>query len=414
MAWWENRFLKIKDGRLFIQDREATQVAEKHGTPLFVYSQRQLISNFRFLLELLKESTPLEVRICYAMKANAHPQLLNVLKREGAWIDAVSPGEVEESREAGFPGKKILFTGTSVSVDDLFHVFQQDDVIVTIDASEQLESMKEVKDSAFKRKTIRVVLRWNPGIGRGFSPKTTTAGAKSSDGIPVKFGIEKKKVIPTLVKASEYGFVPVGLHQHLGSGWVAQDYQAVKQAVDRMIQMAYEVERHGFHLDFLDFGGGFGPRYSEKQQIFPLKRYVQHIGRRIVQSGLKLKALALEPGKYLVGDAGILLLCVEYIKESYGNLFACVDAGTYTSIPRPVLYPQAQHPIINCTRIHTRKRVKVTVAGNLCETGDVFAREILMPPPQRGDILAVLMAGAYCRSMASRFNLREIPKEIIV
>jgi len=414
MAWWENRFLKIKNGRLFIEGREATQLAEKHGPPLFVYSQRQLLFNFRSLFKLFKESTPMEVRICYAMKANAHPRLMNVLKREGAWIDAVSPGEVEKSRETGFPGKKILFTGTSVSADDLFRVFQQDDVIVTIDASEQLELMKEVKDFAFKHKTIRVVLRWNPGIGRGFSPKTITAGARSSDGIPVKFGIEKKKVIPALVKASEYGFVPVGLHQHLGSGWIAQDYQAVKHAVDRMIQMACEVEQHGFRLDFIDFGGGFGPRYSEKQKIFPIKKYVQYIGRRIAQSGLKLKAVALEPGKYLVGDAGILLLRVEYIKESYGNLFACVNAGTFTSIPRPALYPQAQHPIINCTRINTKKRVKVTVAGNLCETGDVFGQEILMPPPQRGDILAVLMAGAYCRSMASRFNLREIPKEVIV
>jgi diaminopimelate decarboxylase len=414
MAWWENLFLRIENDKFCIGDKEAEQIASKHGTPVFAYCKKQILSNLHGLLRFFPLNSPIKARICYAMKANAHPQLLRLLKREGAWIDAVSPDEVELARELGFPGKKILFTGTSVSKKDLARVFNQDGVTVTIDACNQLELMKEIKEQNFKQKKIKVAIRWNPGIGRGFSPKTITAGAKSSDGTPIKFGIEERQVIPVLSKASAYGFVPVGLHQHLGSGWIDEDYDMVKLAVARMIEKAREVQKHGFKLEFLDFGGGFGPRYSSDEKVFPLERYINFITKKIHQSGLKIKAIALEPGKYLVGDAGVLLLSVVYTKESYGNFFACVDGGTFTSIPRPALYPQARHPIINCSQIHSSKKVKVTVAGNLCETGDVFGKEILMPPPEKGDILAVLVAGAYCRSMASRFNLREIPKEIII
>lgn len=414
MAWWENNFLRNKQGKLHIGDKEASRIADEHGTPLFVYSKKQLLSNLQGLLQLFPSNLPVQTRICYAMKANAHPRLLKTLRREGVWIDAVSPGEVERARESGFPGKKILFTGTSVSTKDLARVFEQDGVTVTIDACEQLDLMKEVKEQNFKHKIIKVAIRWNPGIGRGFSPKTITAGMKSPDGTPVKFGIEESKVIPALARASDYGFFPVGLHQHLGSGWIAEDYDAVKSAVTKMIRKAQEAQKHGFNFEFLDFGGGFGPRYSKDQEVFPLERYLKHITKKLVQSGLETKAIALEPGKYLVGDAGILLLSVVYTKESYDSLFACVDGGTFTSVPRPALYPQARHPIINCSRLNAKKKAKITVAGNLCETGDVFGQEVSMPPPERGDILAVLVAGAYCRSMASRFNLRDIPKEICI
>ena len=127
-----------------------------------------------------------------------------------------------------------------------------------------------------------------------------------------------------------------------------------------------------------------------------------------------LLAIAIEPGKFLVGDAGVLLLRVEYIKKSYGNLFACVDGGTFNTVPRPAIYTQAQHHIVNCAHVEAKHLEKITVPGNLCETGDVFRKEIWMPTPRNGDILALLCAGAYCRSMASNFNLREIPKEVVV
>jgi diaminopimelate decarboxylase len=274
--------------------------------------------------------------------------------------------------------------------------------------------MKDLRAEEFQDHRIRVSVRLNPGVGRGFNPRVVTAGARAADGTPIKFGLEENKVLTAFEKASYYGFSPVALHQHLGSGWVAEDLEFVKTAVNKMIEVARKVEKNGFRLEFLDFGGGFGPRYGKTQGVFPLEKYALHIGRRIAGSGLAVKAVAVEPGKYLVADAGALLLGVQYLKESYGHLFACVDSGTFSSLPRPAIYPQAYHEVVNCHAVRSRDMRPITVAGNLCETGDVFAREILMPVPKRGDILAVLCAGAYGRSMASRFNLREIPGEIIV
>jgi diaminopimelate decarboxylase len=412
--WWENEFLRLRKRRLYIGDEPAETLARRHGTPLMVYSRAQIRENFNALRREFSALSKLPLRICYAMKANAHREILTLLRRQGSWIDAVSPREVEEALQAGFSPRRILFTGTSLSGDDLRRVFRIEGLTVNIDALEQLELMEEIKRRDFRQKTIRVSVRWNPGIGRGFNPRAITAGARSTDGTPIKFGVEKSKVMTVLKKASASGFLPVGLHQHLGSGWVDEDYGAVAAAVDRMIALAVRAEKQGYRLEFLDFGGGFGPRYEEKQRLFPLRRYAGHIIRRVAESGLRVKAIAVEPGKYLVANAGVLLLGVEYVKESYGQLFACVNSGTYNSLPRPAIYPQARHHIINSRRVFDGLMKPVTVAGNLCETGDVFGKEIPMPVPQRGDVLAVLGAGAYGRSMASNFNLRDIPREVMI
>lgn len=414
MNWWENDYLKVNNQKLYLNEQEVREVAEEYGTPLFVYSKRQVLSNFKRLAQAFTDKTSLDLRIYYAMKANPNQGILRILREKGAYIDAVSPGEVDQALRAGFSRKKILYTGTSVSLEDLYQIFKQEDIIVNIDAEEQLKLMKETRDRWFKNKKILVSIRWNPGIGMGFSPKTVTAGIKSDSGMPVKFGVEEKRVIPVFQEAMNYGFAPIGLHQHLGSGWIRKDFEKVKRAVDRIIRMALKAESEGFSLEFLDFGGGFGPQYSPEQEIFPLREYAEYICRKIEESGLRIKTIAIEPGKYLVGDAGVLLVKVEYLKKNYGNIFACVNAGTFNTVPRPAIYLEATHHIVNCSEVTSEKEAKITVAGNLCETGDVFGKEIEMPLPKRGDILAVLCAGAYCRSMASNFNLRDIPQEIII
>lgn len=414
MRWWENNFLNSKKGKLYLGEEEASRLADKYGTPLFIYSQNQILTNLFTLRKAFEKYTSLQVRVYYAMKANSHFDILKVLKDEGVYIDAVSPGEINKALKTGFSEEKIFFTGTSVSSDDLREVFQKNDLIINIDAAEQLEIMKEIRDKLFAHKKYKVAVRWNPGIGRGFDSKAVTAGEKTYDGVPIKFGIEEQKVTAIFSKALHYGFIPKGLHQHLGSGWTQQDIEAVKKAVDKMISMASEIQSQGFELEFLDFGGGFALRYSQQQDDFPVEDYAQYICQEIKKSRLKIKAIAVEPGKFLVGNAGILLVRVEYLKKSYNNIFACVNAGTFNTVPRPAIYSEARHHIINCSNVDSGKMEEVTVAGNLCEAGDIFGKEIKMPRPKRGDILAVLNAGAYCSSMASNFNLRDIPKEILL
>ncbi|MBP7705897.1 MAG: diaminopimelate decarboxylase [Candidatus Aminicenantes bacterium] len=413
MNWWETGFVAVESNRLKIAGRDASELAARYGTPLYVYGKDRILELYARLDDAFGRHTGRETRICYAMKANPHKGILRLLRARGAWVDAVSPCEVETALKAGFPAERILYTGTSVSRTDLRSVFAIEGLTVNIDAAEQLAVMGEVKRE-FPDRAIRVSVRWNPGVGRGFHAKAITAGKRSSDGTPIKFGVEAGKVLPVFAKARKMGFKPVGLHQHLGSGWVREDFGMVRIAVDRLVRKAREVEKAGFPLEFLDFGGGFGPRYLKSRDVFPVEDYIAYLTKAVDRAGLSVRALALEPGKFLVGDAGVLLLGVEYVKESYGNIFACVDGGTFNTVPRPAIYLTAHHEIVNAVRVDGTHKARVTVAGNLCETGDVFGRERSMPLPESGDVLAVLCAGAYCRSMASNFNLRQIPREVLV
>jgi len=414
MNWWENRFIKVKRNALLLGNQAAVTIAENQGTPLFVYSREQLRHNYRRLLKAMQNSFSREPRILYAMKANSHPELLGTLFSEGAWIDAVSPGEIALARNLGFPVSRIMFTGTSLSLEDLQKIMCHTDLIINIDAEAQLEIMHEARERWFAHKQFKVAVRVNPGKGRGFSPKAVTAGETASDGTPIKFGVEKDQAAALFKRAADMGFQPIGLHQHLGSGWDRNDFLAVKTAVDTLAEVAADVQNQGFHLDFLDFGGGFGPRYAPEQGIFPIEDYLTYINQKITEARLNIKAVVLEPGKYLAADAGVLLVRVEYLKKNYQNLFVCVNAGTFNTVPRPAIYQEAQHPIIHCSQVKSEDVQVLSIAGNLCESGDLFAKNRELTVPRRGDILAVLNAGAYCRSMASNYNTREIPKELIL
>lgn len=415
MSWWQNEFLSIKDNKLYLEEKSAEEIAGKYGTPVYVYSRKKILSNLHNLQEAFSSaSAGLEVRIAYAMKANPHPGILKTLYKKWCWIDAVSPTEVETALKAGFPESRIMFTGTSLSSEDFERVLKYPGVTVNIDACEQIELLAGARRKLRRKMPVRVSVRWNPGLGRGFSSKTVTAGERSSDGTPIKFGVEDSRVLETFNKLKQLGFQPVGLHQHLGSGWTEEDFPVAIRAVDRMIKKARELKQAGFELEFLDFGGGFGPKYRADQRLFPLAEYAAYILDKVENSRLGIKAIMVEPGKYLVAEAGVLLMKVEYVKKSYRNLFACVNAGTYNTVPRPAIYEEAYHEIVNASCVNGQQKAKITVAGHLCETGDVFGTERLMPLPERGHILAVLMAGAYCRSMASHFNLRPIPREILL
>lgn len=415
MNWWEGEFLRVKNNQLYLEGHPAEQLAEKYGTPLYVYSRNEVLRNLRSLREAFSPApAEPEVRVAYAMKANPHPGILKTLLKEGCWIDAVSPAEVETALKAGFPENRIMFTGTSISQEDFERVLKHPAVTINIDAYEQVDLLEAARKKFRIKRPVRVSVRWNPGLGRGFCSKTVTAGDRSSDGTPIKFGVEDSRVLTTFQRLKRLGFKPVGLHQHLGSGWTEEDFPVAIKAVERMVNKARELKRAGFGLEFLDFGGGFGPRYRQEQRPFPLPEYAAYILDRVETAKLGLKAIVVEPGKHLLAGAGVVLVRVEYTKQSYGNLFACVNAGTYNTVPRPAIYEEAYHEIVNASRVNGGKKEKVTIAGHLCETGDVFGAERLLPVPKRGDILAVLMSGAYCRSMASNFNLRTIPREILL
>ncbi|MDI6806858.1 MAG: diaminopimelate decarboxylase [Candidatus Aenigmarchaeota archaeon] len=412
--WWEiSGHLETKNNELYIGGMSTLDLAKEFGTPLYVYNVNRILDNYRRFRDIISKYTDKEVRVHYAMKANSNPGILRYLNAEGSWIDAVSPEEAELAINAGFPASKIMFTGTSVSNKDMRRILDHPGIMMNIDSSSQLKRLKELL-SEYSITSMDISFRIDPGVtGAGGHWRTITAG-KESHGIPIKFGIPEDEVLETYKKAVEDGFNPVGIHMHIGSQWLSDE--EVKEylfAVDSLLGKAQDVVKLlGCNLEFVDFGGGPGIPYKEEQNEFPLDWYAKETCKRVAESGLNFKALLFEPGRYVVGDSSLLLTEVNTIKKRYGDLIVGVNSG-FNHLIRPVLYG-AYHEIINCNKVDELSNTEVTVVGNLCQTGDVLATKRKMPMLEEGDILAFHNAGAYGYTMASRYNLRELPKEILI
>ncbi len=262
----------------------------------------------------------------------------------------------------------------------------------------------------------------DPGLsGAGHSWKTITAGkevAHDHEPISIKFGIPIDKILDAYKQALELGFYPIGLHEHIGSNWrTDEEVNEFLQTVDIALEKAGQItELLGRDLDFVDFGGGPGIRYKDEHQEFPLEKYAEGVFERIKKSDLKFKTVAFEPGRYIVGDAGILLVEVNTIKMRYGDLIVGTNGGFHVLV-RPAMYG-SHHEIIHCSKADQPPEEVYTVVGNLCETGDVLSQDPSkrpMPRIRKGDILAIHNGGAYGYSMSTpNYNSRGGPIEIIV
>ena len=403
--WWEKKgHLEINDkNHLSIAGLDACTLAKEYGTPLYVYNKQRIIDNFTAIKNAFQKHTD-NFRIHYAMKANSNPEILKILHNQGAYIDAVSPYEAKIAMDAGYPQKKIMFTGTSVSDNDL-KMLVDDRIFINIDSLSQIKRLQKITDSK-----LNVSLRWNPGMGAGHHSHTITAGKY------IKFGIPESKLSSAVELIKESGFNLIGLHQHIGSGWLADDVPVFLKTVDRTIDTAAKVqEKIGHDLEFIDFGGGPGIPYRAEDKEFPLDAYAEGIWRKVDSSPLKNAQIAIEPGRYIVGDTGILLLEINTVEDK--NIPLIGVNGGFNTLARPSFYG-SYHEMVVCNRTASENNKEYMVAGNLCESGDVFSenRETLrkLPTPNEGDILAILNAGAYGYSMASTYNSRPKPKELLI
>ncbi|MBN2067542.1 MAG: diaminopimelate decarboxylase [Candidatus Diapherotrites archaeon] len=400
--WWEqDGHLEVRQNQLYIAGFSAEAFAKQYGTPLYVYNGNRVIENFRAVKEAFSEFKA-RPRIHFAMKANSHIAILKLLEREGAFIDAVSPAEVQIALKAGFPREKILFTGTSVSTPEL-KALAKLGITINIDSFSQ---MQRLRDLGFKGD---ISIRWNPGIGAGLHSHTITAGKF------IKFGIPEHKIESAFLQAKAFGFNLVGLHQHIGSGWLGKDVDAFLETVGKTIAIAVKAEElTGKKLKFVDFGGGPGIRYRMEQAGFPLKKYAKGIVEKMNSSGLKAE-IAIEPGRFIVGDAGIFLCEINTVEEKNIPVIG-VNAG-FNDLVRPAFYG-SYHEIVVCSNVNGRQKKQYMVAGNLCESSDVFneSREALreLPTPNEGGILAILNAGAYGFAMASNYNSRLLPACVLL
>ena len=334
----------------------------------------------------------------YALKANANPRLLEVIQQAGLGADCVSGGEVQRAIEAGFPANKVVYAGVGKSDGEILLALQHDIFCFNVESIPELQVINEL--AGRERKLARVCLRINPDVEAHTHTHIVTGLAEN------KFGIALKDMMQVVEMANELPNVSFeGLHFHIGSQITnMQDYVALCQRVN---EIQYQLNKHGIYPSVINVGGGLGIDYQspENNPIANFKAYfqvfTQHLHLRAEQS------LHFELGRSVVAQCGSLITQVLYVKQAATKQFAIVDAGM-TELIRPALY-QAKHKIVNLTS-QADKMEKYDVVGPICESSDVFDKDIQLPTTKRGDLIAIRSAGAYGESMASTYNCRPLPK----
>ena len=393
--------LENRNGQLFIDGVSAINLAGEFDTPLYVISERRIRENYERLHQALSHNYE-KIRIYYAAKANSNLAVLKVLETEGANVDTVSPGEVFMALTSGFTPERMLFTGTSVRNDEL-KFLADSNVTVNVDSLSQLDRL--LKIAVPKVLSVRV----NPEVGAGHHSHVITAGKHS------KFGLWEDDAIRAYATAKKAGVERFGIHMHIGSGIL--DAKPFVSALDKLLNVARRVhDQEGVQFEFVDMGGGLGVPYKPEDEELDLALFSEKVlslfKSKIRQYGLGEPFFCVEPGRYLVADACVLLTSVNTVKTTPFRKFVGVDAG-FNTLVRPAMYG-SYHPILVANKLVATEEEKYDVAGPICESGDLLAKDRRLPKMEEGDLLAVLNAGAYGFSMSSQYNARPRAAEVLV
>ena len=384
--------LKRKDGELIFGDYSANDLIKKFGSPLYVYDEITLRKRCRDVMSIC--SLP-NFKVYYSAKANTAIALLKIIKGEGLNVDAMTTGEIYQEKLAGFTAKEILFLSNNVNKNDFKEVIDQG-IKVCIDSLDQLETYCKLCSKQ------KIYIRINPGEGLGHHEKVITAGK-------VKFGINPAEISEAIKIAEAYSNQIAGLQIHIGSLFLEKEFYL------KVIGELLDLARLYPGIDYIDFGGGLGIPYDRKKESpFPLESFSQtltsDLNRWMDETG-RNPTFAIEPGRFLVAESGACLTEVHSTKVNCGIRFVGTDLG-FNFFPRPELYG-AYHEIIHATK-DSHEQEKVTIVGNVCESGDYLGRDRILPKVRKGDILLVRDTGAYSFSMASNYNSMSRPIELLL
>jgi len=393
--------LEDRKGNLYFDGVSTVDLAKTYDTPLYVISEKRIQDNYNRLYGALVNNYKY-VRIYYAAKANTNLNVLRILQSQGAYLDTVSPGEVFLALSSGFTPDRILFTGTNVRNDELKML---SDANITINVDSQSEMDRLLKISVPQILSVRV----NPEVGAGHHDHCITAGPES------KFGLWEEEVIQAYAIAQRARVERFGIHMHIGSGIL--EFEPYIQAVEKLLSIAKRVHKEvGIDFEFIDIGGGFGVPYKPTEKEFDVQEFSNKIvnlfKNKTKDYGLGKPFLFVEPGRYLVADACILLTTVNTVKVTPSRKFAGVDAG-FNTLLRPAMYG-SYHPILVANNLTAASTETYDIAGPICESGDLLAKDHSVPDINEGDLLAVLNAGAYGYSMSSQYNSRPRAAEVLI
>jgi diaminopimelate decarboxylase len=398
---WLHEPLENRSGKLYFDGVSAVELAEAFDTPLYVVSENRIRNNYKRLHDALTRNYG-KIRVYYAAKANSNLAVLKILETEGACLDAVSPGEVFMALTTGFTPARILFTGTSVRNDEL-KFLADSNITVNVDSLSQLDRLLKI--------TVPEVLsvRVNPEIGAGHHDHCITAGKNT------KFGLWETDALKAYQQAKNAGIERFGIHMHVGSGVL--NVEPFLLALDKLLSVAKKVrEEVGVSFEFVDMGGGIGLPYKPEDKPLDLSLFSEKVlslfKSRIDEYDLGEPFFCVEPGRYLVCDASILLTAVNTVKVTPFKKFVGVDAG-FNTLVRPTMYGSYHHVLV-ANKLDAPEEETYDVAGPVCESGDVLAKDRRLPKVEEGDLLAVLNAGAYGYAMSSQYNARPRAAEVLV
>lgn len=392
--WMNKSLLRQESSQYFIEDVKLTDIAQKFGTPAYVYSKKYILDQINFLQNALSDIDHL---ICFAIKANSNLSILKLFKECGCGFDIVSGGELQRVLTVDSLNTKIVFSGVGKSVSEIEMALKNNILAFNVESEEELFRINDISQRLSK--IAKVSIRVNPNVDAKTHPYIST-GLKDN-----KFGIDETSAIKLYKKAAKLDHIKItGIDCHIGSQLT--DLSPFEDTFIKLASLIDELESHQIAIEHIDIGGGIGIAYNN-EDISPIDFYVQMIKKYLLKYN---KKIILEPGRFLIGKAGLMLTNVEYIKKSEHKNFVLVDAAM-NDLMRPSLY-NAFHEVINLSNTQDSNDI-FDIVGPICETGDFLAKDRNIKANQ-GDILAIMDVGAYGFSMSSNYNSRPRIPEVMV
>jgi diaminopimelate decarboxylase len=400
-----------REGELYCEEVALARAAEEFGTPLYVYSAGTILDHYRRLDSALDS---LDHLICYAVKANSNGAILKLLAEAGAGFDIVSGGELFRVLKAGGAANKCTFAGVGKSREEIEYALDEGVFSFNVESEAELEAIDRIAGN--KKTRAPIAIRVNPDVDASTHRYISTGRSEN------KFGIALDRVAAVYEKAAQLPNLRLrGIQMHIGSQITAA--KPFAEAIAKVAPLIGDLQqKHG--LEFFSVGGGMGIIYQRalesgsgkwwhehggEESAFSVADYAAAIVPPLRELGLRI---LLEPGRFLVGNAGVLLTRIRYLKQTANKKFVIVDAGMNDLI-RPALY-QSYHEIVPVCEPATLDRESVDIVGPVCESGDFFAQDRELPAMTEGDLVALMSAGAYGFTMASNYNSRPLPAEVLV
>ncbi len=386
-----------RDGELHCEDVPLSRIAQEVGTPTYVYSNETLVRHFKAFDGAFEDVPHL---VCFSAKSNSNLAILRIFGSMGGGVDIVSGGELFRALKAGIPGKRIVYSGVGKTEEEMDQALEAGILMFNIESSQELEVL--ARRAARFGLRAPVAIRVNPDVDPQTHPYISTGLKKN------KFGIEMEKALEDYRRAFSMDHVEVmGVDCHIGSQITR--LEPFLDALERLRELVLALRSQGMDIRYLDLGGGLGITYHEETPPHPIQ-YAQGVKELTKDLGC---TLVLEPGRVLVGNAGILLTRVLYTKRGATKNFVIVDAGM-NDLARPSLYGSYHRINPVDETLMFQEEITADLVGPICESTDFLARDRRMPPFKRGDLLAVMSAGAYGFSMSSNYNSRPRAAEVLV